>query len=273
NFGRVPVYPASPFGTLSHLGPMTRSVADGALMLTVMAEPDPRDAFSLPYDARDYFSVLEGGIAGLCVAFSPDLGYAEVDPEVAKLVAAAAKSFAALGAQVEQVDPGFDNPQAIFRSHWYAGAAHILRAMTPEQRELVDPGLRIVAEKGQALSMDAYMKGAMARSQLVVTMRRFHQKYDLLLTPTMPTPAFSLGPDSPIGQNGEVWDDWSPFTYPFNLTGQPAATLPCGFTSGGLPVGLQIVGRNYDEVNVLRAAHAFETAHPEHRKTPSLAAS
>ena len=249
---------------------MTRSVADGALMFTVMAEPDPRDAFSLPYEFRDYGAALEGGIAGLRVAFSPDLGYAKVDAEVAKLVAAAANSFEALGANVEQVDPGFDNPQAIFRSHWYAGAAHILRAMTPEQRELVDPGLRIVAEKGQAITMDSYMKGAMARSQLVVTMRKFQQKYDLLLTPTMPLPAFPLGSDSPIGQNGEIWDDWSPFTYPFNLTGQPAATLPCGFTSGGLPVGLQIVGRNYDEVNVLRAAYAFETAHPEHRKTPQL---
>ena len=272
NFGRIPLYPASPFGTLSHLGPMTRSVADGALMFTVMAEPDPRDAFSLPYEARDYSAVIEGGIAGLRVAFSPDLGYAKVDPEVAELAAAAAKSFEALGAEVEQVDPGFDNPQAIFRSHWYAGAAHILRAMTPEQRELVDPGLRIVAEKGEAISMDSFMKGAMARSQLVVTMRKFHQEYDLLLTPTMPLPAFSLGSDTPIGPNGEVWDDWSPFTYPFNLTGQPAATLPCGFTSGGLPVGLQIVGANYDEVNVLRAAYAFEAAHPEHRKIPPLVA-
>ena len=272
NFGRVPVYPASPFGTLSHLGPMTRSVADGALMLSVIAEPDPRDAFALPYEMRDYSAVLEGGIAGLRVAFSPDLGYAMVDSEVAKLVGEAAQSFAALGAEVEQVDPGFDNPQEIFRSHWYAGAAHVLRAMSSEQRELVDPGLIIVAEKGEAITMDSYIKGTMARSQLVVSMRKFHQNFDLLLTPTMPLPAFSLGSDSPIGANGEVWDDWSPFTYPFNLTGQPAATLPCGFTSGGLPVGLQIVGGNYDEVNVLRAAHAFETAHPEHRKTPSLVA-
>jgi aspartyl-tRNA(Asn)/glutamyl-tRNA(Gln) amidotransferase subunit A len=271
NFGRVPVYPASPFGTLSHLGPMTRSVADGALMLTVLAGPDPRDAYALPDEARDYGAVLEGGIAGLRVAYSPDLGYATVDPEVAKLVAAAAQSFEALGAEVEQVDPGFENPQAIFRSHWYAGAAHILRAMSAAQRELIDPGLRIVADKGEAITMDAYMKGTMARSQLAVTMRKFHQTYDLLLTPTMPLPAFSLGSDSPIGTNGEVWDDWSPFTYPFNLTGQPAATVPCGFTSGGLPVGLQVVGRNYDEVNVLRAAHAFEMAHPEHRKTPELA--
>ena len=272
NFGRVPVYPASPFGTLSHLGPMTRTVADAALMLTVMAEPDPRDAFELPYEGRDYSAVLEAGIAGLRVAYSPDLGYATVDPEVAELVAAAAQSFADLGVEVEQVDPGFENPRDIFRSHWYAGAAHILRAMTPAQRELVDPGLQTVAARGEAFSLKDYMNGALARSALAVTMRKFHQKYDLLLTPTMPTPAFSLGADSPIGPNGSSWDDHSPFTYPFNLTGQPAATLPCGFTSKGLPVGLQIVGRNYDEVNVLRAAYAYEAAHPEHRKALELGA-
>ena len=272
NFGRVPVYPASPFGTLSHLGPMTRSVEDAALMLTVMAEPDPRDAFALPFEARDYGATLDGGIAGLRIAFSPNLGYATVDPEVARLVAAAAKSFSDLGAEVEQTDPGFANPQDIFRSHWYAGAAHILRNLSAQQRELVDPGLRGVAEKGEAIAMDSYLNGTMARSRLAVTMRKFHQTYDLLLTPTMPLPAFSLGADTPIGPNGEAWDDWSPFTHPFNLTGQPAASVPCGFTVHGLPVGLQIVGRNYDEVNVLRAAYAFETAHPEHRKTPSLAA-
>ena len=143
--------------------------------------------------------------------------------------------------------------------------------MSAAQREMVDPGLRTVAEKGEAITLDEYLNGTLARSRLTVTMRKFHQNYDLLLTPTMPLPAFSLGSDTPIGPDGASWDDWSPFTYPFNLTGQPAATLPCGFTSHGLPVGLQVVGRNYDEVSVLRAAYAFETAHPEHRKTPSLA--
>ena len=271
NFGRVPVYPASPFGTLSHLGPMTRTVGDAALMLTVMAEPDSRDAYALPVDERDFGAVLEGGIGGMRMGFSPDLGYASVGPEVAGLVSEAVKSFAALGVEVEQADPGFENPQDIFRAHWYSGAAFVLRAMTDEQRELVDPGLRTVAAKGEAITMDIYMRAAMARSRLTVMMREFHQTYDLLLTPTMPLPAFPLGSDTPIGADGSSWDDWSPFTYPFNLTGQPAATVPCGFTSNGLPVGLQIVGRHYDEVSVLRAARAFEAANPEHSKTPDFA--
>ncbi len=270
NFGRVPVYPASPFGTLSHLGPMTRTVRDAALMLSVMAETDSRDAYGLPYDARDYSAVLEGGIEGLCAAYSPDLGYAEVNPEVAEKVSMAVKSLEALGVRIEQVDPGFDNPQDIFRTHWYAGAAFVLRGMTDAQRDMVDPGLRVVAEKGDAITMDSYFKAVLARSHLAVTMRQFHKTYDLLITPTMPSPAFSLGNDTPIGPDGSSWDDWSPFTFPFNLTGQPAATVPCGFTSEGLPVGLQIVGRNYDEATVLRAAYAYERANPEHSKTPEM---
>jgi len=130
--------------------------------------------------------------------------------------------------------------------------------------------LRVVAGKGDAITMDDYMKAALARSRLMVTMRQFHERYDLLLTPTMPLPAFSLGSDTPIGPDGSSWDAWSPFTFPFNLTGQPAATVPCGFTSDGLPVGLQIVGRNYDEATVLRAAYAYEKAHPEHSRTPKM---
>ena len=270
NFGRIPIYPASPFGTLSHLGPMTRTAADAALMLSVMAEPDPRDAYGLPHDACDYGAILDGGIDGLRAAYSPDLGYSTVDPEVAAKVAAAVKSLEALGVHVDQVDPGIDNPQEIFRDHWYAGAAFVLRGMTEEQRDMVDPGLRLVASKGDAISMDDYFKAGLARSRLAMSMREFHETYDLLLTPTMPLPAFSLGSDTPIGQDGAKWDDWSPFTFPFNLTGQPAATVPCGFTSDGLPVGLQIVGRNYDEATVLRAAYSYENTHPEHSQTPEI---
>ena len=270
NFGRVPVYPASPFGTLSHVGPMTRTVLDAALMLSVMAEPDSRDAYGLPHDKRDYVSILESGVSGLRAAYSPNLGYAVVDTEVEEKVFAAVKSLEALGVRIEQVDPGFDNPQDIFRAHWYAGAAFVLRSMTDAQLDMVDSGLRVVADKGDSITMDNYLKAGLARNQLAATMRRFHESYDLLITPTMPLPAFLLGGDSPIGPDGSSWDDWSPFTFPFNLTGQPAVTVPCGFTSDGLPVGLQIIGRNYDEATVLRAAFAYESAHPEHSKTPKM---
>ena len=270
HFGRVPAYPPSPFGTLSHLGPMARTVADAALMLTVMSGPDSRDAHALPYDGRDYTRVIEGGVAGLRIAFSADLGYAEVEPEIAEHVARAARGFSELGANVEALDPGFDNPNELFRTIWYAGAAQIVRKMTPAQRAVLDPGLIALAERGEAITMAAFMDAAAARDRLTAGMRAFHENYDLLLTPTMPTAAFPLGPESPIGENGREWDRWSPFTYPFNLTGQPAATVPCGYTKAGLPAGLQIVGRAYDESMVLRAARAFENAHPEHFRLPNF---
>lgn len=268
NFGRVPVYPASPFGTLSHVGPMTRSVQDAALMLTVMAEPDPRDAFALPFEGRNYTDVIEGGSEKLRIAFSPNLGYAEVDKEVATIVENAVRSFVDLGAEVKQIDPSFENPLKVFRSHWYAGAAYILRGMSNKQRALVDPGLQEVANMGDRITINDYINNGFIRSQLCVSMRMFHEEFDILLTPTMPSPAFSLGKDTPIGSNGEKWDSYCPFTYPFNLTGQPAATVPCGFTSDGLPVGLQIVGRHFDEVSVLRTARAFEKLNPQHFRVP-----
>ena len=260
--GRVPVYPASPFGTLSHVGPMCRTVADAALMLTVMAEPDVRDPLALEYVARDYTSALAGGVAGMRIGYSPDLGYAKVSPQVAALVEAAASTFEELGAVVERADPGFDNPQGVFRTHWYTGAAYLLRNLSEEQRSLLDPGLEEASAAGARYTLTEYFDAMQARNRLVAAVRKFHETYDLLLTPTMPTTAFPLGSNSPIGANGEAWDDWSPFTFPFNLSGQPAISVPCGLAGDGLPVGLQIVGRRFDDVSLLRAAAAFEEARP-----------
>jgi aspartyl-tRNA(Asn)/glutamyl-tRNA(Gln) amidotransferase subunit A len=271
SFGRVPVYPPSPFASLSHLGPMTFTVSDAALMLGVIAEPDPRDATALPYEPRDYLAALEAGIAGARVAFSPALGYAEVAPDVARLVAEAVKAFETAGAHVEVAAPGFDTPLSMFRTVWYAGAAQLVRSFKPEQRELLDPGLVIVAERGKQLSLAAFMDDTTARMALGAAMRRFHERFDFLVTPTMATTAFPLKSQyggASQGFDDTVWDEWSPFTYPFNLTGQPAATVPCGFASNGLPVGLQIVGRPFDDVGVLRAARAFESAKPEHWRRP-----
>jgi aspartyl-tRNA(Asn)/glutamyl-tRNA(Gln) amidotransferase subunit A len=273
SFGRVPLYPPSPFASLSHVGPMTFSVGDAALMLTVIAGTDPRDASALPYEPRDYLAALEAGIKGARIAFSLDLGYATVDPEVARLFRAALPSFEALGASVEEALPGFANPLEMFRTLWHAGAAQLWRLFGEQHRAVLDPGLVTVANEGLKITLADYLTNGTNRLALGAQIRQFHQRYDFLVTPTMPLPAFALrsvSGDAPLGPNGERWDDWSPFTYPFNLTGQPAATVPCGFTAQGLPVGLQIVGPPFDDVGVLRAARAFETAHPEHWKRPEL---
>ena len=268
-YGRVPVYPASTFGTLSHLGPMTRTVADAALMLSVMAGTDARDWLALPAPAGDWLGGLEDGVEGLRVAFSADLGYVRVDPEIATLVAAAAETFDALGATVEAVDPGFANPQECFRVLWYAGAANLLRTFGADERERIDPGLVAIAGEGARLSALDLLAAENARAALGIRMSAFLGDYDVLLTPTLPLAAFAAGEEVPPGSGLERWFEWTPFSYPFNLTGQPAATVPCGFTSDGLPAGLHIVGPRHGEARVLRAAHAFQVARPTADRRPS----
>ncbi|BBK31991.1 aspartyl-tRNA(Asn)/glutamyl-tRNA(Gln) amidotransferase subunit A [Stella humosa] len=258
NYGRVPAYPASAYGTLSHVGPMTRTVDDAALMLTVMAGPDTRDWQSLPDAGVDFTQATAGGVAGWRIAYSPDLGYAKVDPEIAALVRKAAEKFSAMGAIVEEVSPGFANPLELFRIHWYAGAANLMRSFPPEKQALMDPGLLQIADEGARYSLMEYMEAMGEREALGQHMKRFHETYRLLLTPTLPLPAFEAGEEFPVDSGMTRWFDWTPFSYPFNLTRQPAATIPCGVTSGGLPAGLQIVGALYDEASVLRASRAYE---------------
>ena len=262
SYGRVPRYPTGGHGTLSHAGPITRTVADAALMMNVTSEPDPRDWFALPYDDRDWRDGLEDGVTGLRVAFSPTLGYASVDPEVAALVETAAKQFEAMGAQVEAADPDIDDPIDIFIPHWYGGTAHHLRNYSEEQLAQLDPGQREIVELGRKIDLTEFLSAVEARTALGIRMKEFHQDYDLLLTPAMPIPAFEAGRELPVDWPGDRWMSWSPFTYPFNLTQQPAASVPCGFTKAGLPVGLQIVGRMHDDATVLRAARAFERERP-----------
>ena len=268
NFGRVPVYPESAMRILSHVGPMTRSVADAALMLNVLAEPDFRDHTALPYQGIDFTDGLDDGIAGLKVAFSPDLGYARVDPEVARIVADAAAVFTDLGAVVEQRDPGFENPKAIFKTHWWAGSAGAFAHLPDEVRAKLEPELAQIVAEGQELSILDYMRAMEGRTALCLHMRNFFQEVDLLLTPALAVPAFDVGRLQPPGSppDDTYWTDWTPFSYPFNLTQQPACSIPCGFTEDGLPVGLQIVGDSFREDLVLRAAKAFEAARPMDRR-------
>jgi aspartyl-tRNA(Asn)/glutamyl-tRNA(Gln) amidotransferase subunit A len=261
-FGRVPAYPASPFGTLAHLGPMTRTVGDGALMLTVLAGPDSRDWYALPPTGTDYRAGLEDGVAGLRIAYAPTIAKAPVEPAVAAAVAAAARLFAELGAVVEEVDPGLPDSAETFRRHWYPGAAAVLQAYSPAQRSAMDPGLVEIAAEGAALGLLDHLAAVKQREALGQTMNRFHRRWDLLLLPTMPLTAFAAGSEVPAAGGAARWIDWTPFTYPFNLTRQPAASVPCGLSPDGLPIGLQIVGPLYQDGLVLRAARAFERARP-----------
>jgi aspartyl-tRNA(Asn)/glutamyl-tRNA(Gln) amidotransferase subunit A len=260
SFGRVPAWPLSPFGTVAHVGPMTRSVTDAALMLNVLAQPDARDWHALPYDARDWRMGLDGGVADLRIAYSPDLGYAKVDPEVAAIVKKAVSVFEELGAKVDEKHPGFTDPAPVFTTHWFSGAAFLMKGV--KNQKLIDPGLREVAAQGEKITADQLLDAQMKRGALGVHMNLFHREYDLLLTPTLSIAAFDAGKEVADKMLQERWTDWTPFSFPFNLTQQPAASIPCGLTKAGLPVGLHIVGPRYADALVLRAARAFETARP-----------
>ncbi|MGH8739154.1 MAG: amidase [Burkholderiales bacterium] len=262
SFGRVPAWPLSPFGSVAHVGPMTRSVHDAALMLNVLSQPDARDWTALPYDARDYRLGLDDGVRGLRIAYSADLGGASVEPEVAALVEQAAMRFVELGALVEEAHLDFDGVEEVFRRHWFSGAAYVLKGFSPQQKALMDPGLVDVAEQGAKIGMLELLEAVQKRGAYGVQMNHFHEKYDLLLTPTLPLAAFDAGREVADVMKEKRWTDWTPFSYPFNLTQQPAASIPCGLTSDGLPVGLQIVGPRYQDALVLRAARAFESLQP-----------
>ena len=275
SFGRVAYYPARPV-PLVHAGPMARTVPDAALMLKVVAGPDERDLYSLPADATDYLTACEGGIRGLRVAWSPALGYAKVDPQVATLTEAAAKNFeSSLGCKLDVADPGFESPWESLSVLMVMSIALPLRGFLPEWETRMDPALVKQIRNVERLGPTDFGEALAKRFALWDTTRKFFERFDLLLTPTVPIPAFEAGqlaPDGMTAAPGSLipFADYSPFTYPWNLTGQPTASVPCGFTREGLPVGLQIVGRRFADATVLRAAAAFEEVRPWSDRRPAL---
>ena len=271
SFGRVPAFPLSPFGTVAHVGPMTRTAADAAILMNVIAKPDARDWHSLAYEERDFAKALARGIKGLRIAFSPRLGGHKVGAEVARLVGAAVGALSDLGAVVEESDPGFEDPSGTFRVLWWSGARNLLARLPKSKIALLDPGLADVLEQSMSISLGQYLDAVKERGALGSCMRLFMQRFDLLVTPSVPIPAFEVGMLSPKRDGAGKWVDWTPFTYPFNLSQQPAASVPCGYTKAGLPVGLQIVGRMFDDWTVLGAAHAYERAHAWIKKRPAAA--
>jgi aspartyl-tRNA(Asn)/glutamyl-tRNA(Gln) amidotransferase subunit A len=260
-YGRVPLYPASAFGTLSHVGPMTRDAADAALLLDVIGVPDARDWSGLDRPPASFTEGLTKGVRGLRVAYSPSLGgQVAVRPAVAAAVRRGVERLAALGAYVEETDPDFSDPVDAFHTLWFSGAARVTQKLAPQQRELLDPGLREICAAGARLSALDYLAAVDVRMELGRRMGLFHERYDLLVTPTLPITAFEAGVEVPKGSGHRRWTGWTPFTYPFNLTQQPAATVPVGNDGDGLPVGMQIVGARHRDDLVLRAAHACFTA-------------
>ena len=284
SMGRVPLYPGtkderypgvSSWEALEHLGPMSRTVADSALVLSVIAGPDDRDSRSLPYERDfDWLTALRGDLKGKRVAYSADLGYAAVDPRVRKIVAEAAKVFERdLGCIVHEANPGWDNPYdgfwgMVIRETDLRG----LRAMADRLGEKMTPHLAAVLRT--EWTAEQLTDAMVVRKAVTNKMWRFMRNYDLLITPTVAVPPFEVGIQGPTVIDGRAVDqfEWLHFTYPYNLTGSPAATVPAGWTEDGLPIGLQIIGRHLDDALVLRASACFEAAQPWKHRWPGMLA-
>ncbi len=273
SYGRIPIQAGSAVWSLSHIGPMTRTVTDAALMMNVCAGPDSRDSFSLPAERVDYVKALKGSLKGLRVAWVPDPGYAKlVDPEVVAVCARASKRFRELGCRVEEVNPRWPSPRQPWKAIFCGGVAARLAPYLAERRADIDAGLAALIDETLAWGPTTYAQAWFERMAWWEHPRRLFETYDFMLTPTVACPPFKIGLDNPneiAGRPAEPYE-WIPFTYPFNMTGQPACSVPAGFTADKLPVGLQIVGRRFDDVTVLRAAHAFEGAQPWQQLTPPL---
>ncbi len=276
SFGRVPYHPSPDyFATRAHNGPITRTVRDAALMLSVMAGPDPRDPFTIDAPPEDYVAACDGDLRGLRVAWSPDLGYGAVDPEVKTITERAARRFVELGCNLDAPAIRWPNPRDFHKMIWEVGQAarHIDRAT--ERPDWIEPSLAQMIHNGSRVSAVEYGKALLARSEFYTAVRMFFETYDLLLTPQMPVGAWSAdpghrqGPEAIDGRPATIFDRLC-FTYPFNLTGHPAASVPCGLTSEGLPVALQIVGRWHADAMVLRAAAGFELIQPWAQDRPPL---
>ena len=262
--GRVPSYPPLPFALISDVGPMTRTVQDAALMLTVMAGPDPRDIWALQSPPPDYRIGLEDGVKGLRIAWSPRLNFVrKVDAGVEQITREAVKAFEELGAVVEEANPPWQDPLEIIRIMWLCGSWTELSDVPEERRGECDQDLVAFAQPGRTLTATEFVHAANGRTPLYRSVAEFHERYDLLITPTVATPAFEAGHILPPHTHfGDEWFAWAPYTYPFDLTQQPAASVPCGMTKSGLPVGLQIVAPLMRDDLVLRASRAFETVRP-----------
>ncbi|PYN77001.1 MAG: amidase [Candidatus Rokuibacteriota bacterium] len=275
-FGRVPMYPAAGGNELvAHVCPLARTVRDVALMMSAIARHDRRDPFALPDDGLDYLAACNESLAGarggapVRIAWSANLGFAPVDPETREIAEAAARAFSEVGLTVEEASPELGDPSLVLKTLYGGAQAGAHAARSPEQKAQMDPELVAYAEASAGLSVVEYLRAVAARQALVDALRRFFERYDLLLTPTLCLPAFPLGIVGPSEVAGrEVTHLGWTLCYPFNYSGQPAVSVPAGWTASGLPVGLQIVGRRLEDALVLRAAAAFEALRPWAARRP-----
>ncbi len=269
-YGRVPVFPTSATPTLGHVGPISRTVRDAALLLGVVSGFDARDPASVSGPVPNYLAACEAPVDGMRVAWSPTLGYAKPTPEVLEITEKAVRAIEDLGVSVDLVEDVMEDPVELWNAEFFAGAGTRLKDALRNSRELLDPAVADVLDGALEATVTDYYEKVFARYALREQVRQFFGRYDLLLTPTLPVPAFGAGVNVPPELPDRNVVSWVYYTYPFNLTGNPAASVPCGFTAGGLPVGLQVVAGTNREADVLRLGAALESARPWASSYPEL---
>ncbi len=268
SFGRVPQWPLGAFGHVSVAGPMTRTVRDAALMLSAMARFDARDPFCLPDDARDWRDGIEQGVQGLRVSVLRHPGFdAPVDADSVAAVEAAAQALADAGAEVHDEDPGLPDTALVFGRVWAAALAAQVAATA--QPELLDPGLREVAAAGAGFTAADLLAAEAARVQAAHRMALFHQRFDLVLCPTVPGPPM-LADAATTDPMRALWQEWAPWTFAFSLTRQPAIAVPMGLGAGGLPRSVQLAAALYRDDLALRAARVLERVQETGPSMPAL---
>lgn len=269
-FGRVPVFPTSATPSLAHVGVISRTVRDAALLLEVVSGYDGRDPASVSEQVPNFLNACDMSIKGLRIAWSPTLGYANLSPEVRRITETAVKKFETLGCQVDLVEHVIDDPIDLWMSDFYAGIGVILKDDMKNNKHMIDPALASVLEEAIHESTESYFTKVFKRYKLHEDIRQFFEKYDLLITPTLPVSSLQAGVNIPGHLSDRNIVSWVYYTYPFNLTGNPAASLPCGFDDEGMPIGLQLVAGFNREIDLLRAAAKFEAISPWSNKKPNL---
>jgi aspartyl-tRNA(Asn)/glutamyl-tRNA(Gln) amidotransferase subunit A len=263
SFARVPVWPTSATPTLAHVGPLARSVRDAALLFSAIAGYDARDPFSIAGPVPDVLGASDESVEGMRVAYSPTLGYARPNEDVIKVVEAAVRKFEAVGAIVEQVDDVFEaDPADLWTAEFYAGVGIKLRDFLENQRDMLDPAVADILEPALDQDMQDYYTKVFSRYALRDRMTELFTRYDVLLSPVLPVSSLEVGKNIPDSHADRNLVSWVYYTYPFNLTGQPAGTVCAGLSADGMPVGVQAVGRYLDEASVVRAMAFVERMQP-----------
>lgn len=261
-FGWTPQWPPSKAAGLSSIGPITRTVDDSVRMLNIIGRYDFNDPYAVHGQPDDWGWEIGDDLSDLRIAYSPTLGYADVNPEIAERVREAAANLEALGAEIVEVDPGFESPLWIFERIWFTASQALCNALPADKYALLDPGLRENARNAEELTALDLFQATAAQSRLIRSLEQFNRDYHLIMTPSVAIEPFDPSDQVPQGRDMRDWEEWTPFSYPFNLTEQPAASIPCGFTTDGLPVGFQLAGGKFDDARILRVARAYMDTYP-----------